>query len=80
LYNSKLIIFIFFKDVNIDGHKILFEDIQREGTHPQIKFTGIPFLILGKKDLDCSHGIDRDISTKKKRKEKKIQEVLYIIK
>ena len=65
----------FLSDVIIDGHKILFEDIKREGTQQQIVFTGIPFVILGKKILDCSHGVDREISTKKKRRDAKVKQV-----
>ena len=62
-----------FLDVNIDKHKILFEDVKRPDSSIQIPYTGIPFVILGKKNLDCTHGVDRCLSTKKKRLEAKFK-------
>ena len=47
------------------GRKILFEDIKVEGSEQQIKFNGSPFIILGKKLLDCTHGVDHAIARKK---------------
>lgn len=63
-------------DVSIESRKILFEDISKEGVEKQIVFTGVPFIIMGMKRLDCTHGVDRCISTKLKRKEKKMKEVI----
>ena len=40
-------------------------------------FTGVPFLILGRKVFNCQHGIDRTAGEKRKRKD--AEEVLYII-
>ena len=40
-------------------------------------FTGVPFLILGRKVFNCQHGIDK--TTGEKRKRKDAEEVLYII-
>ena len=40
-------------------------------------FTGVPFLILGRKVFNCQHGIDRTAG--EKRKWKDAEEVLYII-
>lgn len=59
-----------FLELELRGHKILFEDMKNDKYLQQISFTGIPFMILGKKRYDCTHGVDRGISTKKKYKEK----------
>ena len=40
-------------------------------------FTGVPFLILGRKVFNCQHGIDRTAGEKRKRKD--AEEVLYKI-
>ena len=40
-------------------------------------FTGVPFLILGRKVFNCQHGIDWTAGEKRKRKD--TEEVLYII-
>ena len=40
-------------------------------------FTGVPFLILGRKVFNCQYGIDRTAGEKRKRKD--AEEVLYII-
>ena len=40
-------------------------------------FTGVPFLILGRKVFNCQHSIDRAAGEKRKRKD--AEEVLYII-
>ena len=62
-------------DVDIKGHAILFEDIKRGHSARQIHFTGIPFIIMGMKRLDCVHGVDRCVSSKKKRTENKMKQV-----
>ena len=62
-------------DIDIKNHKILFEDIKRPDTAQQIPFTGVPFVILSKKRLDCTHGVDYNISTKNKRQEAKRSKV-----
>ena len=40
-------------------------------------FTGVPFLILGRKVFNCQHGIDKTAGEKRKRKD--AEELLYII-
>ena len=40
-------------------------------------FTGMPFLILGRKVFNCQHGIDKTAGEKRKRKD--AEELLYII-
>ena len=62
-------------DVDIKGHEILFEDIKRGHSARQIHFTGVPFIIMGMKRLDCAHGLDHCVSSKKKRTENKIKQV-----
>ena len=64
-----------FLEFELRGHKVLFEDMKNDKYLQQISFTGIPFMILGKKRYDCTHGVDRGISTKKKYKEKKQKKV-----
>lgn len=66
-------------EFELRGHKILFEDIKSDRYLQQISFTGIPFIILGKKRYDCTHGVDRGISTKRKYKEKKQKKVIVFI-
>ena len=56
----------FFLDVDIKGHAILFEDTKRGHSARQIYFTDVPFIIIGMKRLDCAHGVDRCVSSKKK--------------
>jgi len=53
--------------IDVSKHKIQFEDIKEVGKKQCINFTGIPFIVLGAKYLDCIYGIDRNITTKKKR-------------
>ena len=65
----------FVLDVNVKGHAILFEDIKRGHSARQIYFTGVPFIIMGMKRLDCTHGVDRCVSSKKKRMENTIKQV-----
>ena len=50
---------------------MLFEDVKLKGSAQQIPFIGVSFVILGMKQLDCTHGVDRCTSIKKKRLEKK---------
>ena len=50
---------------------MLLEEVKCEGSIQQL-FTGFPFVILGIKQLDCTHGVDRCTSTKKKSLVKKL--------
>jgi len=67
----------YFKEFDLSGRTILFEDIKNDKYLQQIPFTGVPFIILGKKRYDCTHGVDRGISTKKKYKEEKLKKVSW---
>ena len=69
-----------FTDFEISNKKILFEDVARKGVKTQIPFTSHPFVILGTKRLDCTHGVDRNKSKKKKNLDNRIKKVsLYIL-
>ena len=59
------------------SHKILWEDARDIYGAKIGFFTGVPFLILGRKVFNCQHGIDRTAGEKRKRKD--AEEVLYII-
>ena len=66
---------MFYVEVDIlKGHKIIFEDVKSDQQGQQLKFTGVPFVVLGSKNLDCMHGTDHAISRKKKAKAKKMEE------
>ena len=58
--------------------QILFEDGHRKNSATQISFTGTPFIILGKKKLDLTHGVDRCISSKRKHLKAKLNKVCNI--
>ncbi|XP_057292167.1 uncharacterized protein LOC130614741 [Hydractinia symbiolongicarpus] len=60
-------------DINLKNHKILFEDIKNKESPQQILWSGTPFLIVGKKSLDCTHGVDHGILKKKKIQDEKIK-------
>ena len=62
----------YFLSLNIDTHKLLFEDVRVKDRLKQIEFMDIPFIIMGKKKLDCTHGVHRNRSLKKKRLDEKV--------
>ena len=72
-------VFLFVLDVELKGYSILFEDIKRRDTNQQIHFIGVPFIIMGMKWLDCMHSVDRCISSKRKRIENKIKDVIFVV-
>ena len=74
-YSTYVCIFI---DIEISNKKILFQDVIRKGVKSQIPFTGYPFVILGTKCLDCTHGVYRNSSKKKKYLESKIEKVTFV--
>ena len=55
-------------DYSKKTHKILWED-PRDAKGEKIIFTGVPFVILGRKIYDCQHGVDRKAREKRIRKE-----------
>ena len=70
------ILFVFnISEIDIDTHKLLFEDVRVKDRPKQIEFIGIPFIIMGKKKLGCTHGVDRNRSLKKKRLDEKVEKV-----
>ena len=70
---------VFLLDVELKGHSMLFEDIKRRDANQQIHFIGVPFIIMSMKRLDCVHGVDRCISSKRKRMKNKVKEVRYVV-
>ena len=71
---------VFLLDVELNGHSILFEDIKGTDTNQQIHFISVPFIIMSMKRLDYVHGVDRCISSMKKKMENKIKEVIkYVV-
>ena len=48
--------------------KILFEDYQTSSI-PRLEYNSIPFIIIARKTLECTHGVDHE----KKKKEKEIE-------
>ena len=69
-YSTYVCIFI---DVKISNKNTLFQYVIS-----QIPFTGYPFAILGIKRLDCTHGVDRNSSKKKKYLENKMEKVTFV--
>ena len=45
----------------------------------QIEFIVIPFIIMGKKKFDSTHGVDRNRTLKKKRLDEKVEKVYIYI-
>ena len=70
------ILFVFnISEIDIDTHKLLFEDVRVKDRLKQIEFMGIPFIIMGKKKFDCTYGVDRSRSLKKKRLDERVEKV-----
>ena len=76
---NKRIKHVFLLDFEVKGHSILFENIKRQDGNQQIHFIGVPVIIMGMKRLDCVHGMDPCISSKRKRMENKIKEVISVV-
>ena len=47
------------------GQKIIFEDVKSAQLEQQIKFNGMPFVVLGCKNMDCTHSKDHAILRKR---------------
>ena len=66
-------------DYSNRSHKILWED-PRDIKGAKIRFTGVPFIILGRKVFDCQHGKDRKAGEKRKREDaEEVNKILYCI-
>ena len=74
-YSTYVCIFV---DIAIRNKKIFFQDVIRKDAKNQISFTGYSFAILGTKYLDCTHGVDRNSSEKKKYLENKMEKVTFV--
>ena len=64
IFGKKIIRETYILDIYAKKHKVLW-DING------INYTGIPFMVLSQKSLDCAHGIDRKAELKKKKRTKK---------
>ena len=67
----------YFLSLNIDTYKLLFEDVRVKDRLKQIEFMDIPFIIMGKKRFDCTHGVDRNRPFKKKSLDEKVYMYIY---
>ena len=65
----------FGKVFDLKGHTILFEDIKQRNSRnppgPKLEFTGIPFIIVGKKLFECTHGTGHHKAVKEKKLSKR---------
>lgn len=75
----KLYSFCIISNFDLNGRKILFEDIKVERSEQQIKLNGSPFIIPGKKLLGCAHDVDHAISKKNRQTEEKVNNKVRII-
>ena len=66
-------------EFDLKEHKILFEDIKSAHSLQQIRWSGNPVVIIGKKSLDCTQGADHSLSKKQKIKENKIKEKVFSV-
>ena len=57
--------------VDIKPYEILFDDVKNVNSSRQTEFIGVPFVILGSKMMDCTHGNHHTLSRKKKKLEQK---------
>ena len=62
-------------EIDINTHKLLLEDGRVKDRPRQIKFMDIPLIIMGKKKFDCTYGVDRNRSLKKKILDEKVEKV-----
>ena len=53
------ILFVLF-EIYLDTHKLLFQDVRGKDRPKQIEFMGIPFIIMGNRKFDCTHGVKRN--------------------
>ena len=59
------------------SHIILWED-PRDIKGAKIRFTSVPFIILGRRVFDCQHGKDRKAGEKRKREDaEEVNKILY---
>ena len=72
-YSTWLAFFVLDIDI-LHGRKIIFEDVKSTQLEQQIKFNGMPFVVLGCKNMDCTYGKDHAISRKIKAKSKKMKD------
>lgn len=67
-----MVVLVVLIDYKKGSHRLYWED-PKEGNGTKIKFTGVPFYIMGCKIFDCQHGKDRNASLKRKKKHEREQ-------
>ena len=68
------ILFVFnISEIDINTHKLLFEDVRVKDGPKQIEFMAISIITMGKKKFDCTHGVKRNRSLKKKILDEKVK-------
>ena len=55
-------------DIDIKGDAILFKEVKHKGS-TEFVFTGVPFVILVMKWLDCTYGVGRSMHLNKEKKD-----------
>ena len=60
-YFLKVILFLEYDNMK---HKIMIEDRKVREKEQQINFSGHPFVMLGNKLLNCTHGVNHHLSRK----------------
>ena len=48
----------FGNNFDVTKHTILFEDRKSNEYESRLEFNGVPFIVVGRKDLECTHGVD----------------------
>ena len=72
------ILFVFnISEIDINTHKLLFEDVRVKDGPKQIEFMAISIITMGKKKFDCTHGVKRNRSLKKKILVEKVERDIY---
>ena len=76
-----IVLFSFLEsEIELDKKKILFEDIKSKDGKQLIKFNGTPFVNIGTDTYNCQYGVDRNISTKKKKLNSKVAQYVSMFK
>ena len=65
-------------DYKKGSHRLYWEE-PKEVNGTKIKFTGVPFYIMGCKIFDCQHGKDRNAALKRKKKQLREQVCVQFI-
>ena len=74
----KLIAYSFYSisDLKKKSHRVWWQDTQHING-PRLDYDGMPFMVLGKKTLECHNGPDRNKAQKAKRKKSKQVNIIW---